>query len=274
MIQVWVRIREWLLLIVLVVSSLLVMINHNQAMVKALKRVSLQLTSSVESRFAWTGKYLRALNDNEELRRDNIKLASQLALLREAAEQNTELHSLLGTRESTPYPLLAARVVNRDVTRQKNTFTIDKGKEDGLQEGMAVVNDKGILGKIVLTSNAFSIVQSYLNVDFRVPVAIQSSRTWGIVRWEDVRRDLLVLDYISKTEEVNKGDLVVTSSSDVFPPGIPVGRIDSAHVKAGQNDWHIYIKPTAPIQKADYVFIIMEILAPEIEKLSAQLDDN
>lgn len=274
MIHVWVRIREWLLLVVLIVSSIVVMLGHNQPMVKALKRVSLQLTASVESRFAWTGKYLRALDENENLRKDNIKLSSQLALLREASVQNEELHELLGTRASTDYKLQSARIVTRDITRQKNHFTIDKGLIHGVEEGMAIINDKGVLGKVILASHSYAVAQSYLNVDFRLPAAIQSSRTFGIVRWEDGSRDRLILDHVSQTEAVEKGELVVTSSSTVFPPGISIGTVDSAQVRPGQNDWLIYLNPSAPIQKADFVFIIMEQLSPELEKLSAEIENN
>ena len=51
-------------------------------------------TAQVESTFAWMGHYLRVLERNDELRRENIRLSSQVARTRAVRQRNDELRRL------------------------------------------------------------------------------------------------------------------------------------------------------------------------------------
>ena len=161
------------------------------------------------------------------------------------------------------------RVVSRDIHRQKNYLVIDAGSEHGIESGMAVIDDHGILGKVVLPGDGYSVVQSYLNTDFRVPGLIAAIEAFGIVRWDGARLDRIVLDYVVRTERVEHGQLVVTAGSSVFPSGIPIGTIDSVQVRAGENLLEITLKPSSRIGAAKHAFVIMQAPDEELERLQA-----
>ena len=65
----WARIRDWALLVVLLSISAIVMFTQNLTMVRALRATALETTGHVENSLSWIGRYFRALEENDFLRR-------------------------------------------------------------------------------------------------------------------------------------------------------------------------------------------------------------
>ncbi|MEZ4701618.1 MAG: rod shape-determining protein MreC [Rhodothermales bacterium] len=260
----WAQIRDWVLLVGLLGVSTLVMLTQNTSILRALRAASLELTARVETNMSWVGRYVRALEENDALRRENIQLSSQLARSREAQQENERLRRLLEFRQESAHRLAPARIVEKEITRQRNFLTLNVGREQGVEVGMGVVDDRGILGKVELVSEHYARVMSYLNMDFRVPAKLQSSNAMGIVRWEGQLRDQLLMEHVIKTEQVEVGDLVVSSGfSGVFPPGYPIGVVESYERQPGKNQLLIYLRPASSIDTGDHAFVVLETPDPE-----------
>jgi len=271
MTTLWEQIRDWVLLGTLLMTSLLVMYQRNAPMMRALRAETLEVTARVERSVAWMGRYVRALQENSTLRQRNIELSSEVARMREALVQNAHLRSLLALQDTAAYPLKAARILSKDITQQRNLMTLDVGRRDRVRAGMAVINESGILGKVVLVSDHYARVQPYLNTDFRAPATVLPIEAEGIVRWEGERSDRLLLEHIVKTEPVEAGQSVVTSGhSGVFPPGHAIGRVDSVAQRPGRNELRIFLRPAAPLSEADYAFVILRTPDPEQAALEQQ----
>jgi len=261
--RLWDRIRDWVILSVLLLSSKVIMLAQNDPMLRGMRSVSLEVTSWVEARFARVGHFYRALDENEILRRDNIDLSSQLARSREARLENERLRKLLHFRDSSAQTMVAARIIDKNIFGPNNFLLLDVGRADGIEAAMAVVDEKGILGTVILVSEHYSRVMPYLNTDFHVPGKIQPLQAVGIVSWPGSRYDVLVLENVVKTELVEPGQLVVTGSSVFFPPGYPIGRIDSVAKRPGENLLEIHLSPAAPLNTADHAFVILHKPDPE-----------
>lgn len=264
MIRFWDKIREWVLLFGLLFISLMVLLSVNEPMLLGLRARALETTGSVESWFAWLGNYVRALEDNQALREENIRLSSEVARAREAVIENDQLRNLLGVIDSTDFDLLPAEIISKDITRERNIIVLDVGSDDGVVVGMAVVDTRGILGKTVLVGDRYSRVMTYLNVDFYTPVKIRPSESDGLLRWDGERHDRLLLEHVVRSQQVNPGESVVTSGySGVFQPGIPIGIVDSVFVRPGMTTWQIYVTPLARLDNATHVFVVKTIPDPE-----------
>jgi rod shape-determining protein MreC len=268
MTRVWDRIRDWVMLFGFLATAVVLMLAQNQPLVRGLRAAALEGTAWLEARFAWAGGYFRALQENEVLREENILLSSEVARSREAMIENERLHRMIGFRDTTALQLLAARVIDKDETGEQQYLTLDVGTEDSVAVGMAVVDERGIIGKVVLTSEHYARVMTYYNTEFRAPAKIQPLQASGIVRREGDRTDRLLLEHIVKTEPVQKGQLVVTSGfSGTFPPGYPVGVVDSISAATGRNALSIYVLPAAPISNAEHAFVILQLPEPELLEL-------
>ncbi len=270
----WSRLQDWVALGVCLVLSFGVLVTRNQPAMMGLRAQSLEVTAWVESKISWAGRFLGALGENERLRLENIELAAEAARARESVQENTRLRQMLGFRDTLDVPLKLARIVGKDLGQQQNFFTINAGSDDSVKVGMAVLDERGILGKVVLVSPRYARVMAYLNTDFRVPARVLPIGAEGIVRWDGRRADRLVLDNVSRTEPVRRDMIVVTSGiSSVFPPGFPIGRVVEVQARAGRNALDIEIGPTSPINRARFCFVVLTERDAELVELDGREAD-
>lgn len=249
---------DWALLAALLGVAIGLMVTQNQPLVRTVRAQTMTLTAQVESSFAWMGRYFRVLEENSELRRENIRLSSKVARTREARQRNEELEQLLKLTDTSSAAVRPARIVSKDIFRQGNSLTLDVGHTDGVKEGMPVVHEDGIIGTVVLTSEKHAQVMPFLNTDFRVPGAVLPIRAEGIVRWTGERLNRLQLDHIVKTEPVEAGQLVVTSGhSGVFPPGRQIGTVDSVAAPTGRNELQIFLRPAVQLYEISHAVVLL-----------------
>lgn len=270
--QLWERSRDWVLLAICLIFSVYLFFYRNDPIVRALRSGALQITGFVESRFSGVGTYMRALDENERLRQNNIELSAALARAREAQMDNDRLRSMLAFRDTVAYPLLPVRIMTKDYGGMENFFTIAAGSRQGVQDGMAIVDDRGILGRVVLVGETYSRVMSYLHIDFAVPSRITELGTEGITRWSGSRNDRLSLEQIVRTSGVEAGMSVVTSPlSSYFPPGLPIGTVRAVDAREGQNELVIDVEPAAPLERATFAFVVMNIPDPALRELEQRV---
>lgn len=258
--RLWDRLRDYIVLAVLLVISIAVLVGVKKEALMSLRSGSLEITSRVESMFAWVGRYVNALNENDQLRSNNLRLSSRLARLLEVEIENQRLKGLLNLKSHwSDYPKVAAQIVARDVTRSNNLLTLNVGSNQLVEVGMPVISDRGLIGRVVLVSNNYCMVLPYLNTTFRAAAKIQPREIFGLVRWEGNRADQILMENVVKTEKVTRGDTIVTAGSTYgyYPAGIPIGYVDSTAVRRGQNDLQIFIRPMANIVQTEYAFVLL-----------------
>jgi rod shape-determining protein MreC len=265
----WENVRDYAILALLLLVSLSFLLAKDYQAYRAARALSLEVSGPVDALFAQTGRYSRALQENTALRAETVQLATEVARLRAARRENESLRALVGFRDTLETGILPARVVSKDIARQENSLRINVGSSDGVRPGMPVMNERGLVGQVVLTSNNYSVVMSHQNTRFNVPAQIAELGRDGIVRWDGEQFDRLRMDYIVKTEPVEHGMLVTTSLvSANYPPGVPIGRVDSFFVARGQNHLVIYLDPSAPLSTVDLVYVVLS--APDEELLALE----
>lgn len=273
--QVWERTRDYVVFAVLLLIGITIFVSRNGPALRAARAASLVVTAPVEGAFERAARFRRSLTENERLRSETAELSAEVARLREASAENAQLRSLLQFADTSEVPRVVARVVSKDITEQTNLLTIDVGSRDSVEAGMPVINEQGIVGRVVLTSPRYSVVMPHQNTLFRVPGVIEALGREGIVRWDGQSVDQLTMDRVVKTEPVEPGMLVVTSPfSGVFPAGVPIGRVDTAYAAAGRNDYVIRLDPAAPISEVGFVYVLLTRPDPEQAILEARARDS
>jgi rod shape-determining protein MreC len=205
-----------------------------------------------------TAMYVNLINikkENENLRSHNNELRTHIEKMIELSSENDRLRDLLSFKAQTKMTLIAAEVVGRDVVIDHNTITINKGTQDGLKAGQAVITTGGVLGYIFkpgpFTSNVMLITDRYSVVDG----IIQRTRAHGIV--EGKSSTGCSLKYVEKTEDVKEGDIVVTGGLDnIFPKGFPIAVVESVERKTFSVSLKVELRPIVDPLKAEEVFVI------------------
>lgn len=255
--RIWEKVSDWVLLAVLVIMSVVMMFASNDPLTRGLRARSLEVTSVVETWFVGLGRYVRALEENETLREQNLELSNDVARMRDAMHENDRLRGLLALSDSSDAEMIAAEVVSKDITRERNHFVLSVGRVDGVEEGMAVIDTRGIIGRTELVTKNRSLVMTYLNTDFSVPVVVLPAGADGLLVWNGERFDRLSMNLVSRSTRVSAGDIVVTSGySSVFHPGYPVGIVDTVFTPPGMPTHTIFVRPAAPLDDATHVFVV------------------
>jgi rod shape-determining protein MreC len=194
-------------------------------------------------------------DENARLRQENDELRLEAIQQREAVLESQRVRALAGLQDSGLGKSVIARVIGRDPARSQ-TITIDKGAAHGLRTDAAVITASGVVGRVIHTSNFFSIVQLIIDSQSAVGVMLESTRRQGILRGAGTRD--LELDYIDDDNDLKEGDKFLTSGQDrIYPKGLPVGVIMSVGPRRGLLKT-VQIRPIADLGRLEEVLCIID----------------
>jgi rod shape-determining protein MreC len=193
--------------------------------------------------------------ENERLQHENDELRMLVVAQREAVLEASRTRALTGLQETGLGKSVIARVIGGDPAHSQ-TVTIDKGTLHGLKPDTAVLTASGIVGRVIFSSNFFSIVQLIVDSQSAVGVMLQSTRSQGILKGTGGRE--LELDYIDDDNDLKEGDTFLTSGQDrIYPKGLPVGIITSVGPRRGLLKV-VQIRPSADLGRLEEVLCITE----------------
>jgi len=163
----------------------------------------------------------------EDVTRERDELVAENARLREQVAENAELRAQLGFQQAHPeLTAVTASVVGRDPTGIEKFIMIDRGSNDGIQVGMAVVSPNFLVGEVTEVDVNRSKVLLMIDAGFQTGARLQISRGSGIVYglWQAGGR--AEMRHIPIETEINPDEVIVTSGrSLMIPEGLIVGKI-------------------------------------------------
>lgn len=183
------------------------------------------------------------------LRAENNILTNQVEELKRLEEA-----SGFKTRNKR-FNLIGAKIVRREPAQWLNTILLDRGRVDGVTPNMIVINEDGLIGKIVSVSDYTSRVLLILDPGNTVSVKIKRNNLIGVLKGNgDGTCNLL---YIPSGSDVEIGDIVITSeASELYPSGIVVGKISDIKGKPGETFLNIKVNPSVNFSSIYYLWII------------------
>ncbi len=208
----------------------------------------------------WIGGVTRAgslRDENSRLRREVEELKGKAAQNRAFASENEELSKLLDLPYTEDSDAISARVVSGSPGNFEWTVQIDRGTNDGVVEDMAVVTGAGLVGRIVEASGSRATVLLIRDPKSGVAVVTESARTTGVAQGR-TGEGTLRLDFVDPAVKVDEGELVFTSGSNnsLFPPSIPVARVEKVEKKQGELQQDIVLRPLVDLDSLELVKVL------------------
>lgn len=115
--------------------------------------------------------------ENEELRKKNGELETSLREFEIVKSENTTLKEYLNLSETyAEYKTKPAYIISKDITNYNDIFIINIGKEDGIENNMTVISEKGLVGHIIQVTDHTSKVQTIIDTSSTISCSISSSR--------------------------------------------------------------------------------------------------
>ncbi len=166
-------------------------------------------------------------SQNQRLREDLLLANAKLNRMAAVAEQNERLRRLLDTQHSLKLNVQLARVIGVDLGAYRYELTLNMGSRDGVEPGQPVIDAHGVMGQVKAVLPHTAVVMLITDPSHAIPVTIARTglRT---VAYGSRDGDQLSLPNLPLAADVRAGDKLLTSGiGGRFPPGFPVGRIDS-----------------------------------------------
>ncbi|MBQ5960227.1 MAG: rod shape-determining protein MreC [Firmicutes bacterium] len=210
----------------------------------------------------------------DELTNENAVLRQQLeALQYENTVQKVQLEKLAELSELyeldlsyADYPKTGAEIISVSPGNWMDSIMINKGSSEGMKDYYPVLTGGGLLGCIRTVSYHSSEIMTLLSSDSYIYGEIlRSGDRVGVTGSESLQQEnLCQIEFVMDKVDIAVGDEIVTSSlSTVYPPGIRIGMITEIREKGDGVNGIAYLEPYARIRDASTVLIITDDLPAE-----------
>lgn len=219
--------------------------------------------------FSYITTKTREYNKLKDVNEENDILETSLDRIDAIETENVELRRQIDALKSelnidytlTDYEYLNATVTSRSVGYWYNTITINKGSYNGIKKDMVVINSKGLIGRVIKTSTFTSdvrlITTSETNNKISVHISNGDNNLYGLINNYDYSKNLLEVEGISNTKDVDIGDFVYTSGlGGIFPSGILIGSVSEITTDSYDLAKIIKVKPSADFSNINYVSVL------------------
>ncbi len=213
-----------------------------------------------------------------DVKEDNARLASQNARLRERVrklesleEENHRLRRLLDMRTSVKTDVVSAQVIGKNTNEffRVARVSLDREARD-IALNLPVITPDGVVGTTMKISGDTVDVRLVVDAGSGVDVVVQRTGARGFARGTgDETKYLLSIEYVQRTDEVEVGDLLVTSGvGRRFPKGIPVGKVTQVVKRDFGIYQQVYATPAVDFSRLEEVLIVTS--APPEETQAAR----
>jgi rod shape-determining protein MreC len=196
------------------------------------------------------------LNENNGMRHQHEKDAAQLIQSQSLLQENQQLRNLLALQQHTPFASQFAEIVyaERDIFKRK--VLINKGSSSDIQAGQVVMDDKGIVGQITRVYPWLSEVTLITEKDHAVPVQVLRSGLRSVA-FGAGDTSQLSLRYMPVSTDIQNGDVLITSGIDgLYPPGIPVAKVEKIERDAAYPFAQIVCLPLGGVDKHKQLLVL------------------
>ena len=190
----------------------------------------------------------------QDLEIENIELKIEIDKLKKLRDnynaikvENIALKKLLQFVETNKYKYITAKLLSVSLNSFSNVALVGAGKNHGVEINQIVVNEEGLVGRIIETSDNYSKIMLVEDFNSRIPVVTSISRERAILSGNNGKMQMM---YLQDNHSVTKGEKVLTSGDgEVYSEGIAVAEVIMV------NKGHVVLKPIAKLYNSDFVSI-------------------
>lgn len=259
-----------LIIIILVIFSFTLKRERKLNKVEAFFKDGLIYTEKIITYpFNYIKNVVEDYRELKNVKKDNDILEISTSRIESIESENIELHRQLEalkeelniTYTLSDYEYLNATVISRNVGYWYNKITIDKGTYNGVKKDMVVINSNGLIGKVIRTTTFTADVRLLTTSDTNNKISVHISNgdnnLYGLINGYDYENNILELEGISNTRDVNIGDYVYTSGlGGIFPSGILIGSVTEITTDSYDLAKIIKVKPASDFNNLNYVSIL------------------
>ncbi len=265
------RIRN--VLIVAVILSLAMTIGANalginipglivKTVIQPLRSGAQALTNQAEAMYSYMFRYESLLAENESLKEKIAQMEDEARTADALRRENERYRELLDlTKANSDYVLVDGYIIGWNPTDWASSFTIDRGTNAGIEEGMCVITENGeVVGLVVEVGPNYAEVKTVLDSSLEISAVIASSGYSGMVQGGYATGDdgMLRMNYLPSGSVIRNNDQVVTAGSTVYPKDLILGYVvDAGFDETGVAKFAI-LETAADFGSLEQVFVLTQ----------------
>nr|WP_294789850.1 rod shape-determining protein MreC [uncultured Mucilaginibacter sp.] len=263
--------NAFFLFVIFEIGAIVIYIKYNSFQKATFINSTNHVTGNLYARIDEFKGYLTLRDVNDSLAKENARLRNQLKT--SFYVDTVAKGKVTDTVYKQQYEYITAKVINNSVNRPNNIITINAGSDAGIKKGMGVINDKGVVGKVLQVSPHFSVIQSLLHSETVISAMLANSRQIGSFSWgADLNPHRGLLYDITNDASPKVGELVVTSDRSLYPTGIAIGKLLNLRAKNAKGSFlSMDVALAVDFTKLEYVYVVINEFATEQTGLEAQV---
>ncbi len=221
-----------------------------------------KIISDISNKIKGNSNYFSNLDElkkeNEDLKKKNSELETELRELEVLKAENKNLQEYMNlTEKYSDYNAIPAYVINKDVSNYSSNLVINVGSDDGVEENMTVIADKGLVGHVISTQKKSSKVQVIIDPASTVSSSISTTEESIICKGTLDNDQILRATYIPTGAELIVGDTLQTSGvGGIYQRGIYIGTIREIITTNNSTDRYAIVEPGVDFSKVNSVLVI------------------
>ncbi|WP_397445564.1 rod shape-determining protein MreC [Polaribacter sp. R77954] len=266
------RFKNFLFFLLLAFVSLVLTFNNLNFHKSKFVNSANYITGGLYSQISNISEYWNLKSENKRLAEENTRLKN-LIEKNNSFVYNIDSISIDSTKYHQKYTFTSAKIINNNYSKDFNFLTINKGKNQGIDKEMAVVNSKGIIGFTDFTTGEYARVQSILNRNSKINARLRNSNYFGTLVWNGNDYNTVQLSDIARQAPLKIGDTIETGGmSTIFPEGILIGTITKIN-KGNTADNTVNVTLFNDMSNLGYVNVIKNLDKLEIKSLELLQDE-
>jgi rod shape-determining protein MreC len=211
----------------------------------------------------WFRTHKQMQNDIAELQSQNSRLKAQEATSQYARNQLAEFQGLTSAAGTLGQALVPAHVVAYGAAQSfSRTVTIDAGSDAGVRPDQTVLNDDGLVGRVLRVTATTATVLLIVDTESVVGGRVGASMKVGFLRGRGGLGDhgTLDLQLVDEAEAPADGDSIVTWGSRDGAPyvaGVPIGRVTAVYASLRESSQRAVISPYVDFGALDLVGVVV-----------------
>jgi rod shape-determining protein MreC len=208
--------------------------------------------------------YRRVYEQNDELRRELQRMRGWREAALQLEQKNARLLALSNVRLNPRMTYVTAEVMADSGSPFRRSAVLNVGAADGVEDGSAVVDGLGLVGRIAGVGNRSARVIFLTDASSRVPAVVLPSGQPVLVAGDNGAAP--TLEFVAQVDEVSPGDRVVsTGDGGLYPPDIVIGQV------VVDRDGRLRLHPAADHRRLDFVRVLRRLSPETIEGPGAMI---
>lgn len=196
-----------------------------------------------------TADLMRGADQVEALRQENDTMKRWRDVAMRLDQENAELRALLRVRDRLNLPTVTARVLSDPGGPFVRSVILDRGAREGIERHQPVLDETGLIGRIVTVGGSTSRTLLLTDFNSRVAVKVLRNGMRAVLRGDNSGEP--VLSFLPIDPDIAVGDIIVTSGDGgLFPHDLHVGEVSSI---SGST---IRIRLAASLDRLDFVDVV------------------